>query len=153
MLAVACGAGDPDKLEFCGVLHDIGKIDVPDSILEKPGALTEVEFEIVKKHTNYGYDRLLTAANISRQHHEKWDGSGYIGLKADEIHPWARIVCVADVVDALMSKRAYKEAWSPEETFEYMQKQSGRMFDPLIIKALLRLKEDIEKLYAAPQNP
>lgn len=127
-------------------LHDIGKVGIPDRILMKPGKLNEEEFEMMKKHTTIGYDILQRmdekselygkkffekGAKIARHHHEKWDGTGYPdGLRGEEIPLCARIVAVADVFDALTSKRPYKEAIDYDRAFEMILESSGTHFDP-----------------------
>lgn len=128
-------------------MHDIGKIGIPDSIMLKPGKLTDEEFAIMKKHPEIGAeilgdadsDLLKLARTVSLTHHEKWDGSGYPkGLAGDDIPIAGRIVAVADVFDALTSKRPYKEAWPLDKTLAFMRSQSGIHFDP----ALLPLVEE-----------
>ena len=143
-------------------LHDIGKVGIPDAILLKPGKLTAAEFEIVKKHTVIGADTLETVrrtypnngfismgAEIARHHHEKWDGSGYPdGLSGQEIPLEARIMAVADVYDALRTKRVYKPAFSQKESCRIMFEGSGKHFDPEIIEAFRHLKEDFDEFQA-----
>lgn len=127
-------------------MHDIGKIGIPDSILLKPGKLTSDEWEIMKTHTTIGTDilsgsktELLTAASIiAGTHHEQWDGSGYPnGLSGEEIPLFGRIVSIADVFDALTSERPYKKAWSVDAAMEYIQNQSGKQFEPELVKAFM----------------
>lgn len=135
-------------------LHDIGKVGVPDSILLKPGKLTFEEFEEMKKHTTYGRDALIaaeevlggdshntflsSAKEIAYCHHEKWDGSGYPqGLVGEDIPLSARIMAIADVYDALISKRVYKEAFSHEKAVEIMAEGRGSHFDPSILDIFL----------------
>ena len=133
-------------------LHDIGKIGIPDDILLKPGRLTPEEFETMKTHTVLGRDAirhaeeqlgtsvgfLRLAKEIAYSHHEKWDGSGYPqGLAGEDIPIEARVVTVADVFDALISPRPYKEAWSIERALEYIEGQSGKMLDPTCVRGLL----------------
>lgn len=123
------------------LMHDIGKTKVPEAILNKKGSLSKEEFEVVKCHTQYGFDSLrkasdlgIVSAHISFQHHEKWDGSGYPrGLKKTEILEFARIVSIADVYDALSSPRVYRGAFQPYEAYEYILAKSGMEFDPKII--------------------
>ena len=138
-------------------MHDIGKIGIPDSILLKPGKLDAEEWEIMRQHPLMGAEiigrhdneLLETARTISLSHHEKWDGSGYPrGLKGEDIPLVGRIVAIADVLDALLSKRPYKPAFSVEHSLELMEAESGRHFDPALIQALkkafpeiLRIKE------------
>jgi len=130
-------------------LHDIGKVGIPDHILLKPGRLSTEEFDIIKTHTLIGYETLNEAlqkspkaeylrmsAEIALLHHEKYDGSGYPnGLHGNEIPLSARIVALADVYDALTSKRVYKEAMSHDEAYTIIQKEKGSHFDPLVVDA------------------
>ena len=133
-------------------LHDIGKVGVPDSILLKPGRLTVEEFEEMKKHTIHGRDTIIAAEKtldapeefltyarvIAYSHHEKWDGSGYpLGLKGEEIPLPARLMALADVYDALISKRVYKKAISHEAAVEIIKEGSGTHFDPDVVDAFL----------------
>jgi PAS domain S-box-containing protein len=131
------------------LLHDIGKLGVPDHILNKPGPLTEDEWVIMKKHPVFAYemlnaiDYLRPALEIPYCHHENWDGSGYPrGLKGQKIPLEARIFALVDVYDALSSDRPYRAAWTREKTMEYIQEQSGKQFDPDIAEAFLRLVMD-----------
>ena len=134
--------------------HDIGKCDISPEILNKPGALTAQEYNIVKCHTQLGRDRIqealrvLTAASeIAESHHERSDGTGYHGLAAEEIHPYARLVAVADVYDALISKRSYKNALNISEALSYLKDRSGVQFDKDIVTALLAHIDEIVALY------
>ena len=129
-------------LKEASPMHDIGKVAIADSILNKAGILTHEEREIMKTHTTLGYDMLKhskrdllkTAAIIAKEHHEKYDGTGYpLGLKGEDININARITTIADVFDALGSNRCYKMAWSDEKIFEMFQKESGKHFDPKLI--------------------
>ena len=146
-------------LERGALLHDIGKIGISDTILHKPGKLTDEEWKMMRIHPAIGarivegIPFLQDALSVIRYHHERWDGSGYpIGLKGDEIPIQARIFAVADVFDALTSKRSYRSKSSAEEAIQYIKEQSGILFDPLIVEALTKLpyKEFIqgEKLIA-----
>ena len=126
------------------LLHDIGKMGVPDSILLKPGKLTEEEWVIMKKHPQLAYEMLSpipylkAALDIPHSHHEKWDGTGYPhGLKGEQIPLAARIFAIADVWDALTSNRPYREAWPPEKAYTYIREQSGTHFDPKVVEAFL----------------
>jgi HD-GYP domain-containing protein (c-di-GMP phosphodiesterase class II) len=126
------------------LLHDIGKMGIPDSILLKPAALTDLEWEIMKQHPTYARDllspmeNLRDALDIPYCHHEKWDGSGYPrGLKGEEIPQAARIFAVADVYDALTSDRPYRKGWSKTKAIKYIKEQSGQHFDPDVIKVFL----------------
>lgn len=132
------------------LLHDIGKLAIPDSILFKPGELTEEEWEIMRKHPVYAYELLSRieylrpALEIPYYHHERWDGSGYpLGLKGEEIPLSARIFAVVDVYDALIHDRPYRKAWSKKDAIDYIKRESGRLFDPKVVRAFLEiLKED-----------
>ena len=137
-------------LKIASPMHDIGKIGISDSILLKPGKLTDDEFEEVKKHAEYGRDILknskrdiLKAASIiALQHHEKYDGTGYpSGLKADEIHIYGRISAIADVFDALTHKRCYKDPWPLDKAIDLIKEERGKHFDPKLVDILL---ENIE---------
>ena len=130
------------------LLHDIGKMGIPDRILLKPGPLTEEEWEIMRKHPVYAWELLAPiqylrrALDIPYCHHERWDGSGYPrGLKGEEIPLSARIFAVVDVWDALISDRPYRSAWSREKALEYIKEQSGHHFDPRVVEKFLELLE------------
>ena len=139
------------------ILHDIGKIAIDDAILLKEGKLSNEEFEKMKKHSAVGANLLAQAQRnienkelfsiaieIAKYHHEKWDGSGYPeGLKGTEIPLAARIMAVADVYDALISKRPYKKSLSDDEAFLIMKKESGKHFDPEIIKCFTKIHHEI----------
>ncbi|MGV6827026.1 MAG: DUF3369 domain-containing protein [bacterium] len=137
-------------LHAAAPLHDVGKIGIPDAILEKPGKLNEEEWEVMKTHAQLGADLLnrsrkpvmQAGAIVAKQHHENWDGSGYPeGLKAEEIHVFGRIVAIADVFDALCSARCYKKAWPIDEAFAYMAEESGKKFDPRLIALMLENRQ------------
>lgn len=130
------------------LLHDIGKMGVPDTILLKKGKLTEAEFEIMKTHPEKAYqvlsqiDHLTEALDIPYCHHEKWDGTGYpCQLIGEEIPIAARIFAVVDVYDALTTDRPYRKAWTVEDAIEYIENQSGKHFDPVVVKAFLETLE------------
>ena len=131
------------------LLHDIGKMGIPDAILLKNGKLTAEEWDIMRRHPIYAYEMLLPieylkpALDIPYRHHEKWDGSGYPhGLKGEEIPQAARIFAVADVWDALISDRPYRKAWSREDALEYIKSESGKHFDPNLVEHFLRLIQE-----------
>jgi two-component system response regulator RpfG len=139
-------------LKVSSTMHDIGKIGIPDYILLKEGPLDNEEFEIMKRHPQIGYEILKDSpspyiqmgAIIALHHHEKYDGTGYPGgLQGDEISIEARIATVADVFDALTTKRPYKDAWSVEDAFEYLENEKGKHFDPLCVDAFFNQKEKI----------
>ncbi|MCL4530215.1 MAG: GAF domain-containing protein [Chloroflexi bacterium] len=147
-LGAALGLSDRDLHDIRrGVLlHDIGKMGIPDSILHKPGPLTREEWTIMQKHPQYAYDMLApiaylrSALDIPYCHHEKWDGSGYPrGLKGETIPLAARLFAVVDVYDALTTDRAYRKAWSREKTIEYIISESGKHFDPAIVDIFLKM--------------
>ncbi|MFC1602847.1 HD-GYP domain-containing protein, partial [Pseudomonadota bacterium] len=135
-----------EVLAIAAPLHDIGKLGIPDSILLKPGKLTEKEYEVMKNHCSIGYrmlshskrDVLQAAAIIAYQHHEKWDGTGYPqGLSGDEIHVFGRIVTLVDVFDALATERVYKKEWVLSEILAYIEEERGKQFDPKLIDILI----------------
>ncbi len=128
------------------LLHDIGKMAIPDSILQKPGKLTPDEWETMRRHPEYAYEMLKDieflqgAVDIPYCHHEKWDGSGYPqGLKGEEIPLPARIFAIVDVWDALISDRPYREAWPLDKTLEYLREQSGSHFDPQVVEVFAKV--------------
>ena len=136
-------------------MHDIGKVIISDSILLKPGKLTDEEFEIMKKHTIYGWEifnkskhiLLKTSALIAYEHHEKWDGTGYPrGLKEEEIHIFGRITSIADVFDALSHDRIYKKAWDSEEVIDFIKAQRGKSFEPKLVDLLLENMDGLIKI-------
>jgi len=143
-----------EEVYYGSPMHDIGKIGIPDEILLKKGKLTDEEYEIVKKHSEFGYKilkgsespYLKAAALISHNHHENFDGKGYPRkLKGKEIHIYGRIVAVADVFDALTSERPYKKAFPFEEAVEMIKEKSGSQFDPEVVEAFLRCLPRIEE--------
>ena len=133
---------EAEVLKQASPMHDIGKVAIPDYILNKPGKLTFEEFEIMKTHAQLGYDMLKNsnkailkaAAIVAHEHQEKYDGSGYPqGLKGDDIHIYGRITALADVFDALGSERVYKKAWDDERIFQMFKEERGKHFDPVLI--------------------
>ena len=148
LLADEIGLNGPQlkALERGALLHDIGKIGISDTVLHKPGKLTDDEWKIMRIHPDIGarivegIPFLQDSLPVIRYHHERWDGSGYpIGLKKEEIPIQARIFAVADVFDALTSKRSYRSKSSPEEAIQYIKDQAGILFDPIIVEALTKL--------------
>lgn len=142
-------------------LHDIGKVGIPDSILLKPGKLTPEEFEIMKTHTTLGRDSIIAAEKlidsstsflriareIAWSHHEKWDGTGYpSGLAGEDIPVPGRLMAVADVYDALISRRVYKPAIPHEKAVAMIQEGSGNHFDPDVVRAFLRVSGHLDKV-------
>ena len=145
-----------DVIVQAAPLHDIGKIGIPDAILLKPARLTDEERTVMETHTTIGFDilkgsssaYLSMAAHIALHHHEHFDGKGYPhGLKGEEIPLEARIVAVADTLDALMTVRPYKEAWPREKALAYLKEHSGTHFDPDCIMALFEREEQVCRIY------
>ncbi len=147
-LAKACGMDDETltHIRRGALLHDIGKLGIPDSVLLKPSALDDNEWELMRQHPQMAYEMLYPieylrpAIEIPYCHHEKWDGSGYPrGLKGEEIPLSARLFAVVDVWDALTSDRPYRPAWSPEKALAHLQEQAGRHFDPKAVELFLKV--------------
>lgn len=134
-------------------LHDVGKVAIPDGILKKPGKLTPEEFEVMKSHTTIGL-KILDFSSISQllknivySHHEKWNGSGYPqGLAGESIPIEARVVAIADVYDALRSRRPYKEPFDTEKSFRIINESSGSHFDPKIVEVFTKNREELERI-------
>ena len=155
ILALACGMEHEaaDLLMNAAPMHDIGKIGVPDHILKKAGKLNEEEWLIMKEHAAFGAEILAEdnpsllidmAKNVALTHHEKWDGSGYPkGLQAEEIPLEGRIIAIADVFDALTSKRPYKPAWTVERAIELIKNESGKHFDPQLVNYFIDNLDEI----------
>ncbi len=146
-----------ETIRYSAALHDVGKISIPETILHKPGKLTPEEWEIMKTHAQKGYellagsDRIVAkmGAIIAKTHHERWDGEGYPeGLAGDDIPVEGRIMAIVDVVDALLSKRCYKPAWSPEEVKAYLHENAGKQFDPLITHIMIEHFDKILEIRA-----
>lgn len=131
-----------DKLSVAAMMHDIGKLMIPEEILDKPDKLTDEEYAIMKNHVLYGEallakcpgDIMQIAKTIALEHHERWDGSGYLGMKGEGISYISRLMAVCDVFDALTSQRYYKEGWSLEDTYKEIVNHSGTQFDPDVVK-------------------
>jgi response regulator RpfG family c-di-GMP phosphodiesterase len=155
-----------DVLKVSAMLHDIGKAGIPEAILQKPGKLTSDEYEIIKRHVLLGAclfenprtDREALAREIALNHHERWDGTGYPGIrdgvchdtagfgpgkKGSDIPLSARIVAVADVYDALVSERPYKDPWEEGRVLRYIRQESGKHFDPEIVEIFFEIYERI----------
>lgn len=147
-LAKALGTADDEIIHIRrgALLHDVGKLGIPDHILQKPGPLTDDEWEIMKKHPDYAYHMLSPisylrqAIDIPYCHHEKWDGSGYPrGLKGRQIPLAARIFTVIDVWDAISADRPYDNAWPEGDVLDYLRAQSGKQFDPEVVSVFLKM--------------
>ncbi|MDQ1354452.1 MAG: hypothetical protein QG657_4761 [Acidobacteriota bacterium] len=163
-----------DDLKIAAMLHDIGKVAITDAILKKNARLNDLEYDFMKLHTVYGYRFFMNstfkeddmAAEITLNHHEKWDGSGYPGYipgidridldineirlgpgkKGEEIPLSARIVALADVYDALMSKRTYKDSWNEDKTLSYIESEKGKQFDPEVVEAFTDIYDVIQAI-------
>lgn len=170
----------PDVVEYYATaapLHDIGKVGIQDAILRKPGRLTDDEMRQMQVHTTLGHEVLMQAikdlkdddnmgegrqmikiaANIALSHHERWDGTGYPNkLKGEEIPVSARLMAVADVYDALVSPRVYKQAWTHDAAIQELKKESGTHFDPDVVEALCSFESELPEMYKAfvdhPEN-
>ncbi|WP_175560091.1 HD-GYP domain-containing protein [Butyrivibrio sp. YAB3001] len=142
-------------VKVASMMHDIGKLMIPNEIIEKPDKLTDEEYEIMKTHSAYG-DSLLShnqgkimtmARTIAYEHHERWDGNGYPrGLKGEQISIYAQIVSVADVYDALTSRRSYKEAWPAIDAKVEILRQRGHQFSPRVVDVFNSSYDEIEKI-------
>ena len=143
---------ESEQIGFFSMMHDVGKIHIPDNILTKPGPLANEEWAVMKTHTIVG-EKILsnkafyqTARKIARSHHEHWDGSGYPdGLKGKAIPVPVRIVTVADVFDGLIHGRPYKDAWPVEKALAEMKRLSGKVFNPEILEVFLEMQEEETK--------
>ena len=154
---IASQMGMPEEavetLRLASTMHDLGKLMVPTEILEKPGRLTDEEFAVIKKHPGYGEhllhnvegDTMTLARTVALEHHERYDGKGYpSGEKGNEISLEGRIVAVADVYDALTSRRSYKDAWDPKQAYDEIVRCSGTQFDPDVVKAFVAAYDQID---------
>ncbi len=159
LLAIKYGLDEEEAftLKSASPLHDIGKIGIEDSILLKPGKLTDEEFVIMKTHAQIGYDILKkstrsilkAAAIVANEHHEKYNGKGYPnGKKGTDIHIYGRMVAIADVFDALTHKRVYKSAWSFDDSVAYLVNEKDKHFDPKLVELFLSNLDEIKEIYA-----
>jgi len=157
ILAKKFGYSDDDSynIALASMLHDVGKLGVDEKILSKPGKLTDEEFAIVKGHIKYGESILSNSNNrvlnmakkIALNHHERWDGRGYQGLKGEEIDRYSCMMSVIDVFDALTSKRCYKEAWTIQAAYDEIIKGRGTQFSPEVIDVFISCFNEITKSY------
>lgn len=158
VLAIALGwsESDAEMLEKAAPLHDTGKLGIPDNILRSTEKLTDAQWKIMRRHPKMGYDILskgksplfALAAEIALNHHECWDGSGYpSGKRGSDIPESARITIIVDVFDALSTKRPYKEAWAIADAFDYIEEQSGLMFDPSMVAIFRSIRPQITELW------
>jgi putative two-component system response regulator len=159
---VGVGKAGQDTLFHSSALHDVGKIGIPDSILLKPAQLTRPEYDTMRTHTTMGHamlaetgsSYLLTGALIALTHHEHYDGSGYpMGIAGDSIPLFGRIVCVADVFDALTTRRPYKDAWSLDRAFRLLRSERGRQFDPVLVDAFWSNERAAEYIFRTNGGP
>jgi len=148
-------AKEAEMLKQASPMHDIGKIAIPDAVLNKPGRFNEEERKIMDTHAQLGYDMLKMsnrpllkmAATVAYEHHEKWNGTGYPNqLKGEEIHIYGRITALADVFDALGSDRCYKDAWDDEKIFIMFKEERGEHFDPQLIDIFFENLDDFLKI-------
>jgi CHASE2 domain-containing sensor protein len=160
-LALGLSADEAQTLRYASLLHDVGKIAVPDAILTKPGKLSDEEWVVMRRHTTAGADMLSgsrapimrMAEEIALTHHERWDGGGYPqGLGGDAIPLVGRICAVCDVFDALLSKRPYKEPWPLEDALAELRRERGTHFDPVVVDAFLALVDDVDPLLLVPHE-
>jgi putative nucleotidyltransferase with HDIG domain len=157
LLALKCGYNsmEAEIIRQASMLHDIGKIGIPDEILNKPGKLTNEEFDVIKTHVNQGAEMISDFNNdimklakiIALQHHEKWDGTGYLGYKGTNIDKAARIAAIADVFDAICSKRCYKNSLSCEQAKEIILEGKGKHFDPELVEIFEKNYDEFVKIH------
>lgn len=163
-LALRAGysASEAEELLHAAPMHDVGKIGIPDAILQKPGKLEPEEWSIMQQHARIGAEiigehatgLLKTARLIALYHHEKWDGSGYPnGVAGNDIPQAARIIAIADVFDALTSVRPYKAAWSVEDALALIQRESGKHFDPELVPLFVACLPEILEIKARWSDP
>ncbi len=147
---------ESNLITFASPMHDVGKIGIPDAILNKPGRLTPDELEIIKTHTTIGYEILKpsrrkiirAAAIVAHQHHERWDGGGYPrGLSGENIHIFGRITCLADVFDAVRQNRVYKASWSRDQAIELIRSERGGHFEPRLVDLFLGHIEQFDEIH------
>ncbi len=159
---LGCSSHEMQAIFHASAMHDLGKIGIPDAILNKPAKLEADEWEVMQRHATMGAgilegseaDLLKLSAEIAIGHHERWDGNGYPnGLAGAEIPLEARIVAVADVFDALVNQRAYKKAWPTEDAVALIKHESGSHFDPAVVEAFLNRIDDIIELKNRFQHP
>ncbi len=144
-----------EKVATAAMMHDIGKLMIPEDVLDKPGKLTEEEFNIMKSHVLYGEALLKNcpgeimklAAIMAKEHHERWDGSGYLGMKGNQIAYISRLIALADVFDALTAVRSYKRGWTFDEAYEEIVKSSGKHFDPKVVRLFIQNRDQFRKIH------
>ncbi|MBQ9234227.1 MAG: HD-GYP domain-containing protein [Lachnospiraceae bacterium] len=149
-----------DMLSTASMMHDIGKLMISEEILDKPERLTDEEYQIMKNHVLYGEallekcpgELMHIACILAKEHHERWDGSGYLGMKGEEIAYISRLMAVCDVFDALTSERYYKKGWTLEETFDEIVSLSGKHFDPAVIKLFIQNFDEFKEVHNRIQD-
>lgn len=144
-----------EKLCTASMMHDIGKLMISEEILDKPDKLTDEEYQIMKNHVLYGEallekcpgEMMHLACILAKEHHERWDGTGYLGMKGEEIAYISRLMAVCDVFDALTSDRYYKKGWSLEDTFDEIIRLSGKSFDPKVVKLFIEHFDEFKAIH------
>jgi HD-GYP domain-containing protein (c-di-GMP phosphodiesterase class II) len=144
-----------EMLATASMMHDIGKLMISEEILDKPDKLTDEEYQIMKNHVLYGEALLKNcpgeimhlACVLAKEHHERWDGTGYLGMKGEEIAYISRLMAVCDVYDALTSDRYYKKGWTVEETFDEIVRLSGKHFDPAVVKLFIQNADEFRRIH------
>lgn len=157
VLGKASGFDDDylEKLCTASMMHDIGKLMISEEILDKPDKLTDEEYQIMKNHVLYGEallekcpgEMMHLACILAKEHHERWDGTGYLGMKGEEIAYISRLMAVCDVFDALTSDRYYKKGWSLEDTFDEIIRLSGKSFDPKVVKLFIEHFDEFKAIH------
>ena len=145
-----------DMLATAAMAHDIGKLMISEDILEKSGKLTDEEYQIMKSHVLYGEallercpgELMKTACVLAKEHHEKWDGTGYLGMKGEEIAYISRLISVCDVFDALTANRSYKKGWSLEDAHDEIVRQSGKSFDPAVVRLFIQNFDKFREIHS-----
>ena len=143
-------------LATAAMAHDIGKLMISEDILEKSGKLTDEEYQIMKSHVLYGEalleqcpgELMKTACILAKEHHEKWDGKGYLGMKGEEIAYISRLISVCDVFDALTANRSYKKGWSLEDAHDEIVRQSGKSFDPAVVRLFIQNFDKFREIHS-----
>ena len=157
VLAKASGFDDEyvEMVSTASMMHDIGKLMISEEILDKPDKLTDEEYQIMKNHVLYGEallekcpgELMHLACILAKEHHERWDGTGYLGMKGEEIAYISRLMAVCDVFDALTSDRYYKKGWSLEDTFDEIIRLSGKSFDPKVVKLFIQHFDEFKEIH------
>lgn len=145
-----------EKLATASMMHDIGKLMISEEILDKPAKLTDEEYQIMKNHVLYGEallekcpgEMMHLACVLAKEHHERWDGTGYLGMKGEEIAYISRLMAICDVFDALTSDRYYKKGWSLEDTYNEIIRLSGKHFDPVAVRLFIKHFDEFKAIHA-----